>query len=181
MGDIIRELKDYVDTTPREQKQKDWEELEKYAHTRPVNCIALMVGRFQPFTVTDLENLRRFKEDTGNPVMLMYIRAHQGYANTPFKSATVKKMLEKVKEAYPDLVSMVAWSDKWDATEVFDVLAKHGVCSDCAIESDHNSVKAAITRLALTMDARNEFERCVPECIHDMYDELRTEIKTDRK
>jgi hypothetical protein len=138
-----------------------------------INCISLMVGRFQPFTVTDLENLKSLSAETGNRVTIVYVRSHQWYANTPFSSASVRKMLNKIKDAYPDLVELVCVSDEWDVSAVLD---KHGVYAKKAIESDHNSIKAAITRLALSVGAENEFKRCTPECIHDMYMELRNEI-----
>jgi hypothetical protein len=178
MGDILSELEMYLLDTPEEKKLSDWESLRRYASPENITPpTTLMVGRFQPFTVTDLENLKEIREDTGNPSVLMYIRSHQWYANTPFKSATVREMLDRVKETYPDLVSSVMCSEKWDPSEVSDLLSKNGMRADRVVESDHNSLKAAITRLALTMGSKNEFKRCTPECIHDMYGILREEIK----
>lgn len=177
MDTILNELKDHIDCTSLEDRAAEWDELEKYARPETINLISLMVGRFQPFTVTDLENLKMLKEETGNPSTLVYIRSHQWYANTPFKSSTVRRMLEKVKETYPDLVESVVCSDEWDPS---DVLKKHGIYANKSIVSDHNSVKAAVTRLALSMGAENEFKRCTPECIHEMYQDLRNDINRDK-
>lgn len=142
--------------------------LEKTAEKVPV-----MYGRFQPFTVEDLETLKKISCGGMKRVVLVYIRSHQGYANTPFKSATVKKMLELVKNSYPDLVSEVFYSDDWD---IRCAISRKCISAERTVESDHNSIKAAVARLALSMNSEKEFYRCTPDCIHSMYRELRDEI-----
>lgn len=187
MDGIIEDLKRYLATTPEYKKLSDWNELKKYGRIGPVcgsapddgtatESAGIMVGRFQPFTVSDLELLRQLNSSTGKKTELVYIRSHQWYENTPFKSATVKKMLERVKESYPELVGSVVRSDKWVDTGVFRMLSGQGAKTYLVTESDHNSLKATVARLSLAMGYEDEFKRCTPECIHEMYNMLRKEI-----
>lgn len=136
--------------------------------------IVILYGRFQPFTTLDLAQLKKLVIETGEKAVLVYVRSHQGYANTPFRSSTVKRMLEEIQKTYPELVEQVISAETW--TKVLETYGSEDA-PIVSVESDHNSIKASVARLALSMDARDEFFRMVPECLRteDIYQLLRNE------
>ena len=131
--------------------------------------VNVIVGRFQPLTVEDISVARKMKHRNGLPVVALYIRSHQGYANTPFKSRTVKTMLEDA-----GIFCDVLHSDDWAGIE--RTLQKHGYMPRLIYNSDHNSLKSQCARLAVAAEDRGEFKRFVPRSVDKQYTELVDEM-----
>lgn len=134
--------------------------------------LTIYAGRFQPFTNEDLKTIEDLYRK-GSKVILIYVRSHQPYENTPFRSCTVKKSLEKIQEIYPEIVEDVYHSDTWEIEKILEKLDAEDIP---VVKSEHDSLKSSVARLAIALDSKNEFCRTVPECLYDMYPEFRKDI-----
>lgn len=68
------------------------------------NKVNIMVGRFQPFTLGHLKCLIAIKEKLGIPTFLCVIPGN-GDDKHPFMGAIQDEMLERLAEAYPDVIA----------------------------------------------------------------------------
>ncbi len=134
----------------------------------------VLVGRFQPFTKRDLEMAKSMTKTNGLPTVLVYIRSHQGYENTPLKSETVRAMLNELTEL--DLFESVTYSDTWELEDILKKVSKNGYTVESIVKSDHDGVQSQLARLAAKLGDREVFCSCVPEMLGGYYDVFRNEM-----
>lgn len=137
--------------------------------------VNLLVGRFQPFTIGDLGEAQGMNISNGLPVVVVYVRSHQGYKNTPLKSDTVRRMLTELKDL--DLFEDVTYSDSWEPMEVLGKINKLGYKAANVKFSDHNNTQSQLARLSADVGDKTTFSKCVPSPMRKYFDEICKEIK----
>ena len=136
--------------------------------------VNVIVGRFQPFTKRDFETAQGLSISNGLPVLVVYVRSHQGYSNTPLKSDTVRSMLTELTKL--DMFCDVIYSDSWDYEEILRRVSKKGFKVFQLQISDHDSVQSQLARLSAQNNDCDMFCRCVPSNLHKYFGEFRKEI-----
>lgn len=134
----------------------------------------VLVGRFQPFTKRDLDMAKSMKDQNGLSTVLVYIRSHQGYENTPLKSETVRAMLNELTEL--DLFESVTYSDTWELEDILKKVSKNGFTVESIVKSEHDGVQSQLARLAAQIGDRGVFCGCVPEKLGKYYDVFRSDL-----
>lgn len=143
---------------------------------KPVN---VLVGRFQPFTRIDLGTAQGMSISNGLPVVLVYIRSHQVYENTPLKSETVRCMLNDLKSL--DLFEDVLYSDTWEQEDILKKVSKSGYTGMLVKKSNHDDVQSQLARLAVRMNDQKIFCRCVPEQLGKYFDRFKSDMLESTK
>ena len=134
---------------------------------KTVNAI---IGRFQPLTKAD-QSLVETMRINGLDTVAVYIRSHQGYGNTPFKSKTVKRSLVE-----SGLFCDVMYADTWTVEDIKRVLEKKGYQVAKLEYSDHNSLRSTCARVSLLTGDKESFKKMVPENVAEMYTEMLDQI-----
>jgi hypothetical protein len=68
----------------------------------PIN---LLIGSFQPITMGHIMAAKKLKEKNGYPVILIAIKPEKVTKKSPFSTSQTTKLLNKVKEEYPELIN----------------------------------------------------------------------------
>lgn len=64
----------------------------------------ILVGSFQPVTLGHIQAAKKMMEKNGKPTVIVAIKADRKTKKSPFSLQQTKKMLQKVRAEYPDLI-----------------------------------------------------------------------------
>lgn len=167
------------------------------------NSVNIMVGRFQPFTLGHLKCLKSIKDSLGVPTLLCVIPGNgddkhpfmgdvQDEMYEKLKSANPDLIADVcyVKNAFLEAwviaandrgLEPVSWTCGTDRFAAYDSMAqkhgqKYGLSPEfkvyCLDRADDN-ISATNVRECLVNGDKEGFMRQMPECLWDMYDEMR--------
>lgn len=167
------------------------------------NSVNIMVGRFQPFTLGHLKCLNGIKNALGVPTMLcvipgngddkhpfmgsvqdeMYDKLKEAnpdlIADVVYvKNAFIESWLVPAKERGLEPVSWTCGNDRIDAYR--NMIEKHGEKYGLSpefqvylVDRGDDNISATSVRESLLEDNKEKFMAEMPECLWDMYDEMR--------
>ena len=167
------------------------------------NSVNIMVGRFQPFTLGHLKCLKAIKDNLGVPTFLcvipgngddkhpfrgkvqddMFERLTEAHPDLIagmhyVKNAFIEFWVPSVKEAGFEPVSWTCGTDRFEAYRSMaeKYAQKYGLSPEFQVhlvDRADDNISATSVRECLLNDDREGYMSQMPECLHDMYDELR--------
>ena len=167
------------------------------------NSVNIMVGRFQPFTLGHLKCLHAIKNSLGVPTLICVIpgngdpkhpftgevqdemleRLESAYPDVIagikyVKNAFIESWVLVAKDLGLEPVSWTCGNDRIDAyrSMVEKHGEKYGLPADFEVhlvDRADDNISATSVRECLENGDREGFMRQMPDCLHDMYDEMR--------
>ena len=127
MGDAVYEglfpsFNEFIGAPSDHMTLSEVEHAKQLGETAEVQNVNILIGGFQPVTMGHIKAAKALKEKNGNKIVLIAIKGSTPTKKSPFSLETTQRILNKVQQEYPELITSILIVPNGQITDIIKEL-----------------------------------------------------------